>query len=765
MDDRAGGSEGTDELVDERSRRLCIPSSSLSSSDSDPPVASTSKLPTASSSENEKDEAECVICYESSPATWGLLDCCAHIFCYECINSWHEGEAQTGHFGEVVDEEARSMCPLCRQKFALILPMPKLLKAGPSKDRAMKAYKDALSKTICTELVTSLEDEEPYCPRGRDCLYSHADDEAPYVYHFTHDYTAHLRAQHLLADELQARHFVVSLIRSNRDPEMIALLPTFSEATRHIVTTLIELVSAGETILFRSIMNDLGTGSQWRRSVCRREWVGEGPEPPEGERRGADSEWETDSDNEGSVSTTYGSAAEAGSDPPLDRVGGADDELDDLPPLEEIDYDDDLPAVDVPPGFFPAPSRQRAYSNSASSSGAEESGSSDGDEEDDLPALEAIDLSSSYASPTSDSEPEADDSPFTPSDPAASSSLPTPPPTAHSPPSFAAPLPSISLSHSTTATASAMSSLRRFASPRPTPRPSPPPASPLASSSTPPSPSITDLDTSRADSILREMTRLRQTVQSGAPLADTIRRRRDQLERAHEELVRLTAVRDEFVRAGVPLLRTPGMWSEEQVVVMNRAGVIFTIKRLERALGLVGSSEEDSDEEDDSSWDEEEEEETDSDEEKTNSDGEDGSSSSGSSSNGDPPFSRRRRQQHNVGPSLGSLGDFLPSSFSSDGVPSASFTSSTAAAPSATPYAPPPTRTAPPTCSMSRWSNFRPPPRPVPSASSSADPPSISASTTSVPPVAGGEDERTKQRRERADAAERRQTEKWEEMV
>lgn len=55
----------------------------------------------------QEAEKICVICYES-PDTFvsASINCCIHIFCYECINKWATTRENT--------------CPLCKQKFNLI---------------------------------------------------------------------------------------------------------------------------------------------------------------------------------------------------------------------------------------------------------------------------------------------------------------------------------------------------------------------------------------------------------------------------------------------------------------------------------------------------------------------------------------------------------------------------------------------------------------------------------------------------------------------
>ncbi|GAA5967592.1 hypothetical protein JCM11641_005705 [Rhodosporidiobolus odoratus] len=366
--------------------------------------------------QDEEDDAECLICYDHA-ATWGMLDCCAHPFCYDCITTWQkEGRNEMNRpEADVTLAElmAKEKCPACRREYTVVVPTPKLLAEGSEKDEAIKVYRAGLAKITCYDLLSSPL-ELPYCPRGRDCLYSHTHFLTSYRYDFTHTHAEHFTALERLDHEAQAQHFMLALLQTG-GAMAAALLPTvplMRESTREIISELTDLVREGEIERFRARLVELGSMKEWIRSATNRVWVGEGEEPPlqgtaedvgdgeswleddeeegEGEEEGED--WQTDDgeeeeeeeggDSDGSVSTIN------------EFTDSEDYNLEDMPSGQAS-------RLPTPPDLTFRPS-DRTSSRSRYIYDPEEevyhpAPLSSEEEEDDLPSLEPIDASDSEA--------------------------------------------------------------------------------------------------------------------------------------------------------------------------------------------------------------------------------------------------------------------------------------------------------------------------------------------------------------------------------
>ncbi|BGP16720.1 hypothetical protein JCM10213v2_004722 [Rhodosporidiobolus nylandii] len=450
---------------------------------------------------DEQEMKECLICYEGEVETWGLL-----------------GElADVGAPGSVGEAEAKNHCPACRREYKVILPTPMWVE-GQEKDEAFEVYRDLIASPI----------ELPYCPRGKDCLYSHEHPLTGYHYTFAHTHQGHFSALQRLTHERQAQTFMLALLQGG--PAFgAAIAPTVQimhETARDLVQELSDLVAGQDVAGFQERLKGLGRFDGWVRETTSREWVGEGEEPlgeeedaepwyeeDDGEEEGAGAgEWETDeADTVSTVSEFTDSDADGNESddmPGLQRVPqptdsaygrrlralmeqedalGAQQQEDDLPPLEPIDSssadegmsEDEFAGM---PALEPVPRSSRQVRTSV------EAG--EGESEDDLPPLEPVDgfsdeeagifspsLARSFPSSSSaaelPSDAEADDRPFSPS---FSRDLPP-----SSTPTFSRP--------TTSASSNALLAFRLFAASSPSSDPSPsfvalPPSASLAFSRT-----------------------------------------------------------------------------------------------------------------------------------------------------------------------------------------------------------------------------------------------------------------------------------------
>ncbi|GAA5820771.1 hypothetical protein JCM11251_003152 [Rhodosporidiobolus azoricus] len=289
----------------------------------------------------EVEEAECSICYESAPPTWGVLDCCDHHFCYTCIRSWQNVNEQ----GEpndlssmreerlppelsIQDAQAKNACPVCRRKVYLVMPTPKLFETEEEKEEAFEVYEDGLSETPCRVLMTS-DPDFPYCPRGRECPYSHVQHGTGYSYAFRHYYADHLLATQRLAHERQGQHFMLALLSSGGllASSILPTLPMLPDGVRSVVEELAGLIQVGEMGRFRIRIAELGNEEAWRRSTTERMWVGDGDEPTGENEEGEDWYDEVDEEDENQGGWE------------MDEDDAHEDEADDLPPLEPIRAD------------------------------------------------------------------------------------------------------------------------------------------------------------------------------------------------------------------------------------------------------------------------------------------------------------------------------------------------------------------------------------------------------------------------------------------
>jgi E3 ubiquitin-protein ligase makorin len=124
--------------------------------------------PTRSEEEEEEESQQnytCGICLEDVTKMghkFGLLSCCNHMFCFECLMEWRKQGSK--------EAEDRRSCPTCRKHSDYVVPSPVFAFTRDGKDRIVKDYKRKLSNIPCKHFVVG---KLGSCPFGRDCFYAH----------------------------------------------------------------------------------------------------------------------------------------------------------------------------------------------------------------------------------------------------------------------------------------------------------------------------------------------------------------------------------------------------------------------------------------------------------------------------------------------------------------------------------------------------------------------------------------------------------------
>eukprot|EP00527_Entomoneis_sp_CCMP2396_P003012 CAMPEP_0198155108 /NCGR_PEP_ID=MMETSP1443-20131203/68966_1 /TAXON_ID=186043 /ORGANISM="Entomoneis sp., Strain CCMP2396" /LENGTH=349 /DNA_ID=CAMNT_0043821849 /DNA_START=106 /DNA_END=1155 /DNA_ORIENTATION=+ len=140
-----------------------------------PPPTTAKKLAAAGpavarsspASADDDHAAICGICLEDVTQAghkFGLLSCCEHTFCFECLMEWRkEGSSEA---------QDRRSCPTCRKKSNYVVPSTVLAETIEEKDRIVQEYQTRLSHIPCKRFDETLGS----CPYGKDCFYAHIDD-------------------------------------------------------------------------------------------------------------------------------------------------------------------------------------------------------------------------------------------------------------------------------------------------------------------------------------------------------------------------------------------------------------------------------------------------------------------------------------------------------------------------------------------------------------------------------------------------------------
>ena len=112
--------------------------------------------------------AVCGICLEDVKQAghkFGLLSCCLHVFCFECIMEWRKEGSK--------EAEDRRSCPTCRKKSDWVIPSTAMATTEKERDRISKQYRDRLGRIPCKRFNGKLGS----CPYGKDCFYAHISSE------------------------------------------------------------------------------------------------------------------------------------------------------------------------------------------------------------------------------------------------------------------------------------------------------------------------------------------------------------------------------------------------------------------------------------------------------------------------------------------------------------------------------------------------------------------------------------------------------------
>ncbi len=141
-----------------------------------PSVEDATAAATTSSAHDAKDETViCGICLEEFTnhdtnknkrnRRFGLLSCCNHAFCFDCLMEWRKEGSQ--------DASDRRSCPTCRKHSDYVVPSPTFPSSTEQKESFVQEYKDKLAVIPCRRF------QETYrlgsCPFGSDCFYAHLD--------------------------------------------------------------------------------------------------------------------------------------------------------------------------------------------------------------------------------------------------------------------------------------------------------------------------------------------------------------------------------------------------------------------------------------------------------------------------------------------------------------------------------------------------------------------------------------------------------------
>ena len=112
-------------------------------------------------------DTTCGICLDqvqSQGHKFGLLSCCDHVFCFECLMEWRKEGSK--------EADDRRCCPTCRKHSDFVVPSVTVA-IGDEKTRVVEEFKTKLSVIPCK----NFDGELGSCPFGSDCFYAHFDDD------------------------------------------------------------------------------------------------------------------------------------------------------------------------------------------------------------------------------------------------------------------------------------------------------------------------------------------------------------------------------------------------------------------------------------------------------------------------------------------------------------------------------------------------------------------------------------------------------------
>ena len=108
----------------------------------------------------------CGICLEDPQPLqrkFGLLSCCNHAFCFDCLMEWRKEGSN--------EAQDRRNCPTCRKHSDYVVPSV-CFAVDDQKEAIVADYKHKLARIPCRYFNGRLKS----CPFGRDCFYAHLKD-------------------------------------------------------------------------------------------------------------------------------------------------------------------------------------------------------------------------------------------------------------------------------------------------------------------------------------------------------------------------------------------------------------------------------------------------------------------------------------------------------------------------------------------------------------------------------------------------------------
>jgi Ring finger domain/CCCH-type zinc finger/RNA-binding, Nab2-type zinc finger len=121
----------------------------------------------------EREELHtCGICLEDNPKRqFGLLSCCNHAFCFECLMEWRkEGSREVS---------GRRSCPTCRKHSDYVIPSKFFPKDEQDKQEIVQNYKNRMAPIPCKRFRKTMKLGS--CPFGSECFYAHIDESGQNV--------------------------------------------------------------------------------------------------------------------------------------------------------------------------------------------------------------------------------------------------------------------------------------------------------------------------------------------------------------------------------------------------------------------------------------------------------------------------------------------------------------------------------------------------------------------------------------------------------
>lgn len=106
---------------------------------------------------------------------FGLLSCCDHAFCFDCLMEWRKEGTQ--------EAKDRRSCPTCRKHSDYVVPSRIFPSSKLQKERIVQEYKDRLAVIPCRRFRQQQQQQQQSnnnkrtmmgsCPFGSDCFYAH----------------------------------------------------------------------------------------------------------------------------------------------------------------------------------------------------------------------------------------------------------------------------------------------------------------------------------------------------------------------------------------------------------------------------------------------------------------------------------------------------------------------------------------------------------------------------------------------------------------